>query len=160
MSTTIRPCPLARPRPRPRSSPTPRRGTTLAEALVALTVAGILAAIAIRGAARIVEEARARGAASDVRLALALARRAAILRGERAAVRLDSARATVTVHVRADTLLTRALGRLHGVRLAATRESTAFGGEGLGFGAANLRVVLRRGAAADTVTVSRLGRVR
>jgi prepilin-type N-terminal cleavage/methylation domain-containing protein len=156
MTTTTPPRPLARASPRA----SPARGTTLPELLVAVTVAGLLAAIAIRGAARIVDEARARGAAADVRTALALARRVAILRAERAAVRLDSTRASVAVHVRGDTLLSRALGRLHGVRLAATRESTAYGGDGLGFGAANLRVIVRRGAAAETVTVSRAGRVR
>jgi hypothetical protein len=36
----------------------------------------------------------------------------------------------------------------------------AFGASGLGYGAANLRVVVRRGAASETVYVSRLGRVR
>ena len=145
MSTTTRPRPLT-------------RGLTLPELLIALTVAGILAALAIRAAAGIVDEARARGAAAEVRAALGLARRAAVLRGERAAVRFDTARAAVAVHVRAETLVSRALDR--GVRLSATRESTAYGGDGLGFGAANLRVVVRRGAAAETVTVSRVGRVR
>lgn len=154
MTTTTPPRPLA---PRRGAS---RRGTSLPELLVAVTVAGLLAAIALRGAARIVDEARARGAAADVRTALALARRVAILRAERAAVRFDSTRGSVAVHIRGDTLLSRALGRLHGVRLAATRESTAYGGDGLGFGAANLRVIVRRNAAAETVTVSRAGRVR
>ena len=153
MTTTTPPRPLARRPARP-------RGTSLPELLVAVTVAGLLAAIAVRGAARIVDEARARGGAADVRTALALARRVAILRGERAAVRLDTTHASVAVHLRGDTVLSRALGRLHGVRLAVTRESTAYGGDGLGFGAANLRVVVRRGAAAETVTVSRVGRVR
>jgi hypothetical protein len=31
---------------------------------------------------------------------------------------------------------------------------------GIGFGAANLRVIVSRGASADTITVSRLGRVK
>jgi Tfp pilus assembly protein FimT len=136
------------------------RGATVAELLVALTVAGVLAAVAVRGVARVVNEARARGAAADVRVALATARRVAVLRGERAAVRLDTALGTVAVHLRADTVLRRAVGPLHGVRMSVTRESTAYGGDGLGYGAANLRVVLRREAAAETVVVSRLGRVR
>jgi Tfp pilus assembly protein FimT len=151
MTTTTRSRPLTR-------GPPP--GTTLPETLIALTVAGLLAAVAIRSGARIVDEARARAAAADVRSALALARRAAVLRGERSAVRFDTVSAALAVHLRTDTLLSRPLGRLHGVRLAATRESTAFGGDGLGFGAANVRVVVRRGAAAETVTVSRAGRVR
>jgi hypothetical protein len=46
------------------------------------------------------------------------------------------------------------------VALEATRDSLAYGPDGLGVGAANLRLVLRRGAAADTLSVSRLGRVR
>ena len=71
-----------------------------------------------------------------------------------------TATATLAVHRGPDTLLARALGRLHGVRLSATRDSTAYAGDGLGYGAANLRLVVRRGAAAETVTVSRLGRVR
>jgi Tfp pilus assembly protein FimT len=150
MTTTAPPRPLTR----------ARAGTALPELLVALTVAGILAALALRGAARWVDEARARGAVGDVRGALALARRVAVLRAERTAVRFDTARATLAVHRGADTLLSRALGHIHGVRLSATRESTAYAGDGLGYGAANLRVVVRRGAAAETVTVSRLGRVR
>ena len=134
------------------------RGTTLPELLVALVVSGLLAALALGAAARTVDQARARTAAEEVRQALGLARRVAVLRGERTAVRFDSARGRVTVHVRGDTVLARALA--DGVRLAATRESTAYGGDGLGYGAANLRVLVRRGAAAETVVVSRLGRVR
>src|SRR5262245_11361595 len=121
MTTTTRPRPLERP---------PPRGTTLPEALVALTVAAILAAVALRSVARVVDEARARGAAADVRGALALARRVAVLRGERAAVRFDTAHAVVAVHVRGDTVLSRRLAALHGVRLAATRDSMAYAGDG------------------------------
>jgi hypothetical protein len=83
-----------------------------------------------------------------------------VLRAERAAVRLDTVRTAVAVHVRGDSALGRPLGTLYGVRLSTTRDSMAYGGTGLGHGAANLRVVVRRHAAAETVWVSRLGRVR
>jgi len=36
----------------------------------------------------------------------------------------------------------------------------AYAASGLGYGASNLRVIVRRGASADTITVSRLGRVK
>jgi hypothetical protein len=52
------------------------------------------------------------------------------------------------------------VGALYGVRLEPSRDSMAYAPSGLGWGGANLRVVVRRGAAADTVVVSRLGRVR
>ncbi len=151
MTTTTRPRPLERP---------PPRGTTLPEAIVALTVVAILAAVAVRSVARHVAEGGARGGGAAGGGARALARRVAVLRGERAAVRFDTARAVVAVHVRGDTIVALPLARLHGVRLAATRDSMAYAGDGLGYGAANLRVVVRRGAAAETVTVSRVGRVR
>ena len=53
-----------------------------------------------------------------------------------------------------------ALGHAHGVSLVTTRDSIAFDARGLGYGAANLTLVARRGAAADTLVVSRLGRTR
>jgi hypothetical protein len=68
--------------------------------------------------------------------------------------------ATAVVHVGPDTVRHLALGARYGVRLAATRDSMAYVAPGLGHGAANLRVVLTRGLAADTIVVSRLGRVR
>jgi hypothetical protein len=46
------------------------------------------------------------------------------------------------------------------VSLSTSRDSLAFDVRGLGYGAANLTLVARRGAAADTLVVSRLGRVR
>ena len=53
-----------------------------------------------------------------------------------------------------------ALGHAHGVTLASSRDSLAFDVRGLGYGAANLTLVARRGRAAETLVVSRLGRVR
>jgi hypothetical protein len=66
----------------------------------------------------------------------------------------------VTVRAGADTILRRRLGAVHGVTLSATRDSMAYAPSGMGYGAGNLRLVLRRRAAAETVFVSRLGRVR
>lgn len=144
-------------RPLPRAA---RRGVTLPELSIALAVLGLLAAFALRAGAPLIDAARARTAAGEVRSALAAARALAALRAERAAVRFDTARAAVTVHLRGDSALRRPLGALYGVRMTATRDSMAYAASGLGWGAANLRVELRRGAAVETVTVSRLGRVR
>jgi hypothetical protein len=83
-----------------------------------------------------------------------------VLRGTRTAVRLDADRASVPVHAGADTALRRPLAAAHGVTLATTRDSAAYAPSGLGFGASNLSAVLRRGGVAETVVVSRLGRVR
>jgi hypothetical protein len=49
---------------------------------------------------------------------------------------------------------------LYGVRVTASRDSMAYDARGLGYGAANLSVVVHRGRVAETVYVSRLGRVR
>ena len=68
--------------------------------------------------------------------------------------------AAVTVFAGPDTIERRPLGTVHGVRLTVTRDSIAYAANGMGYGAANTRVILSRGAAAETVTVSRLGRVR
>lgn len=137
-----------------------RHGFTLPELVVALAVLGVLLGFALRGAAHAADAELVRGAAAEVRAAFALARGLAVRRAERAAVGLDTAAASVVVHQRGDTVLRRSLGLLYRVRIAATRDSAAYGATGVGYGGSNLRVLVRRGAAAETVVVSRLGRVR
>jgi hypothetical protein len=66
----------------------------------------------------------------------------------------------LAVRVAAETAFVSDLRALYGVRLAASRDSLAYAADGLGWGAANARLVVRRGMSAETVTVSRLGRVR
>ncbi|MBV9881203.1 MAG: prepilin-type N-terminal cleavage/methylation domain-containing protein [Gemmatirosa sp.] len=136
------------------------RGTTLPELLVAVTVAAILGGIAVAGAARLTDVLNARGAARELRAALETTRHLAVLRATRAAFTVDTARASLAVRLGADTAIVRELGALYGIRLSASRDSIAYAANGLGWGAANARLVARRGAAAETVTVSRLGRVR
>jgi Tfp pilus assembly protein FimT len=137
-----------------------RPGHTLAELVVALAAAAVLAAAGARAAGHARDGAAVRAAGAELRAAFAAARALAALRGAPAAVRLDSAAGAAAVHAGADTVRRLALRARYGVRLAATRDSMAYAPPGVGRGAANLRAVLTRGAAADTVVVSRLGRIR
>jgi Tfp pilus assembly protein FimT len=137
-----------------------RSGTTLVELVVVTAVIGLLCLIAAPRATALLDSAHVRGAAVELSAAFGTARELAVLRGGLTAVTLDSTDATVVVRAGADTTHVRRLHALYGVTLRATRDSMAYAATGLGHGASNLRVVLARGAASETVTVSRLGRVR
>lgn len=150
--------PVRRPRrPRPRR---PAPAFTVLELVVVMSIGAVVAAIAIPRAGRFLDRLRVRAAMTDVRECFAAARHLAIMRDTRAAVLLDSAADAVRVVIGGDTVLRRALGTEHGVELLATRDSMAFTPIGLGYGAANLRVIARRRSAAETLYVSRMGRVR
>lgn len=140
--------------------PCPRAGTSLAELLAALTVAALLVAAGGRAVASVADGAATHAAGAELRATFASARALAVLRATRTAVRLDSAAGTVAVHVGSDTVRRLVLRTRYGVRVTTTRDSMAYAPLGIGYGAANLRVVLTRGRASDTVAVSRLGRVR
>ena len=75
-------------------------------------------------------------------------------------MRLDTARGELDLRAHGRLLAVHALGHAHGVTLAGSRDSLAFDVRGLGYGASNLTLVVRRGRAAETLVVSRLGRVR
>jgi prepilin-type N-terminal cleavage/methylation domain-containing protein len=137
-----------------------RRGATLPELVVVLTVIAILGTIAIPRAVGLRDRMSVRAAGLETVSTFALARRWAIARSSRTAITLDTAGAMLMVHSFSDTVARRHLGASHGVSLSASRDSMAYAPNGLGYGASNLTVVLRRGAAAETVFVSRLGRVR
>ena len=139
--------------------PTPR-GATLLEVAVVCTVIGLLTAIALPRTRAVLDRVQLRGAVSELAAACAAARQLAILRGQAATLTVNDAAGTVTVATATDTVIHRNLVAAFGVTVASTRDAIAFAPTGLGYGAANLSVVLARGTAAETVYVSRLGRVR
>jgi hypothetical protein len=132
----------------------------MVEQLVLLTLTGSLLGMAVVGGARLLDAATVRASASDVADLFAIARDQATATGRRTAVRIVGRDGRVVVHAGVDTLVRLELLATRGVSVQTTRDSMAYSASGLGYGASNLRVVVRRGRSADTVSVSRLGRVR
>jgi hypothetical protein len=137
-----------------------RRGSAMVEQIALLALLGILATVSIRGIARLLDATWVHIATRDIADLIALAREQAAATGARAAVRFDVAASHVAVHAGTDTVARYDLAQHGHVVMEATRDSMAYAPSGLGFGAANLRVVIRKGASAETLTVSRLGRVK
>lgn len=137
-----------------------RAGTTLIELVVVAVIIATLAAVSIPRAARYMDRIQVAGATREIATVFATARMAAIARASYATVRVDVASGRVSALIRSDTIVTRAVGKSFGVKLETTRDSMAYNPVGLGYGAANLRVTVSRGRAADSVITSRLGRIR
>ena len=137
-----------------------RRATTLIEVTIVLSIVGLLVGIVALPAARVFDGIQVRSAVSAISAACALARSSAIARSVLAEVTLVPADARVLVIAGADTLADERLGSRFGITLEATATRIRYSPLGHGWGLANARVIARRGRAADTLTVSRLGRVR
>jgi type II secretory pathway pseudopilin PulG len=133
---------------------------TLLDCVIAITIIGILSSVSIPRAAKFVDSLSVHGAASDAFAVFSAARTAATSGAAQATVDIDTLRTTMIVRTGNDTILKRDLGLAHQVKISATRTSTVFSPNGVGYGAANLTLVLKRGAAVDSLFVSRLGRVR
>jgi prepilin-type N-terminal cleavage/methylation domain-containing protein len=137
-----------------------RHGTTLPELLLVLVVVGVLGSIAVVRISALRDRMGVRSATAETVATFAVARRWAVTRATRTAVSIDTTAGALTVRSYGDTVAHRLLARSHGVTLASTRDSMAYAPNGLGYGASNLSIIVRRGAVADTIAVSRLGRVR
>ena len=103
---------------------------------------------------------RVRQAAHEVWAALSLGRSAAIHRAGYTRVIIDETGGTIHLRHATDTLRRWPVGPAHGVALRASRDTLTFAPTGLGYGASNTTIVVSRGRRADTLVVSRLGRVR
>lgn len=130
------------------------------EIVVVITILVLCSAFGFPRYAAFQHRLAARGAASLLTRALLDARHLASRRGRRTAVRVDTSAAVVTVQDAGGPLARHELHALFGVAVSATRDSVAYLPDGLGYGASNARFIVVRGAAAETVTVSRIGRVR
>ena len=130
---------------------------TLIEVVIVCVIAGIVTGIAAPRVRSTMDAFAVEGAARDVANTFALARLAALRNGG-AEVRLDSSTAVVRAHGRVVHQID--VARTHAVRMRVTVALVRYAATGLGVGLSNGSVILSRGAAADTVVISRLGRVR
>jgi prepilin-type N-terminal cleavage/methylation domain-containing protein len=137
-----------------------RHAFTLIELTVTICILSILSAIAIPRAGRLLDGIHVRGAVIEIESLFSAARHIAIAHGTQTTVDVDTAARTMYVSAEGRTLRKAAIGADHDVRLTVTRSRMAYSATGMGYGAANLSVVVRRNAVADTVFVSRLGRLR
>ena len=137
-----------------------RPAFTLIELTITLCIVSILSAIAIPGAGRLLDSIHVKGAVVEIGSMFGTARHLAISRSRRTSVEIDTAERIVRIRSGDATLREREIGRVHDVRLSATRVRMEYSPTGMGYGAANLSVVVRRNGSVDTIFVSRLGRVR
>ena len=138
------------------------KGFSLIELMIVICIAGLLAAFGFPRAARLMDWLATEKATRDVTTAIAVGRHGAVLQATRA-----------RITIAADTLRIDRLGatgwepwwRLPGpnslgVELRVSNPIVVFGPTGMGWGVSNTKIELRRGSQVETITLSRLGRVK
>ncbi len=145
-----------------------QRGFTLVEMAAALVILGILAALIgprVNGWSDRIAVARAM---EDIRGIYIKARAIALYRSVRVRIELSpdslsivAENGSIFAETDTDSTVVRMTGpNSHGVTLEATRNVIRFYPSGVGLGGSNTKIVLRRGAVAESLTVSRLGRLK
>ena len=137
-----------------------RHAFTLIELTVTLCILSILSAIVVPQAGRVLDGIHVRGAVIEIESLFSTARHIAIARGAQTTVEIDTVAQAIYVSAGGGKLRDAKIGAEHDVRLSTTRSGMSYSVTGMGYGAANLSVVVRRNSVADTVFVSRLGRLR
>ncbi|PYP58590.1 MAG: hypothetical protein DMD44_07505 [Gemmatimonadetes bacterium] len=139
-----------------------RRGFTLVELAVVLAILAVVTSLTLPRLQGLLDWIAVNTAAQDVTTALAVSRNAAIMQGSRR--RLVIARDSLRIDRWAGDSwapLERWPGPdRHGVTLEVSTPVVVFDPIGLPWGVSNTKVVLRRGVRSETITMSRLGRVK
>lgn len=133
---------------------------TLLELTAALAMASIMFAIATPRFSGMRDRAAVHSAVGDIGSSFSFARQTAIARRAPVAVVIDTSAGNVIVRSIGGAVLTRPIRRAYGAALGSNRDSVVYDAKGLGFGLSNLTMTVRRGSFVDTLTMSRLGRLR
>lgn len=137
-----------------------RRAFTLIELVLVLTISGLIILVGVRQLQLYLDRIATRDAVRIAGAVVTRARDEAVAMHTPVSVVIDTGASTLELRSRRDTFARTSLAGIRGLSLTTTRDSITFDVRGLGFGAANLTLIARRGVAADTLRVSRLGRVR
>jgi prepilin-type N-terminal cleavage/methylation domain-containing protein len=137
-------------------------GFTLLELMVVICIAAVLMAFGLPRGARLLDWLETERAVRDVMTAFAVGRAGAVAYGTRARITFN-----------ADTLRIDRFGpsgwspwwrtpgpASRGVTLEVSNSVVIFGPNGMGWGTSNTTIVLRRGSQVETITTSRVGRVK
>lgn len=138
-----------------------RRGVTLIELAIVLTIVGIILAMAWPRAGDFFDRLAVSRSAGELATFYHRARFAAIFRSQRVRIEFgpDSLRATFEGVADSTFLISPGPAR-HRVELTTSREVIRVHPNGFGWGGANTKLVVRRGMAAESLTTSRLGRLK
>lgn len=133
---------------------------TLLELMIVVVLLGLLLGLALPRLAAVRDAASVRAALTDLGACFSSARQSAIARRTTVAVVFDTAAGSVTLRAAGGTISHCPLTAKYGIVLGANRDSAVYDARGFGYGVSNITVTIRRGAMIDTLTMSRLGRVR
>ncbi|MBI4419545.1 MAG: prepilin-type N-terminal cleavage/methylation domain-containing protein [Gemmatimonadetes bacterium] len=138
-----------------------RRGWTLPELVTVLTLIGLLSGLMLPSFAGWADRLAVRRAADETALFYQRARFAAILRSTRVRLELspDSLKAIYEA-VRDSVFIALPGPHAHRVRFNTSRLVLRIYPNGLGVGGSNTKLVFRRGEYAESLTTSRLGRLK
>jgi type II secretion system protein H len=142
-----------------------RRGFTLIEVLIVLTIIGIMLAVGIPTIGSQTSKGQLRSAMDAFSTMHAVAKQSAIQRGRQSRLVIDASEYKVIVLSRNaagtawDTLRAESMSERFGVRFTTTRDTLVFSPRGIGGETSGTTVILIRGELADTLTISAAGRL-
>jgi len=138
-----------------------QKGSTLTELVLVIAIMGSVSALAYPPTGAWLDRLAVIRAAEDFRGFFNMARMGAVYRSSRVRILIEPDSLTAIAEGQSDSILVQMRGpSAHGVALDVSRSLVRLYPTGVGLGAANTTVTLRRGAASETLTLSRLGRLR
>jgi prepilin-type N-terminal cleavage/methylation domain-containing protein len=137
------------------------RGTTLVELVIVLTIVGLLSALAVPRIGGLLDGLAVRRAVDETMVFSGAARFGAMVRGSRVRIEFTPDSMVAAYESPSDSVFLRRDGPGgHGVELGSSRTVIRILPTGIGSGGSNTKLVFRRGEYAESLTTSRLGRLK